>query len=112
MDHETAIYKRGYLQAIDERDEARARAERAEAALADALREEAARADARVALRLRAEKAEAEAKCKEQYLEAINDLMWNTWAIKGRRFGRDEGARIMEILEAWSAEQSLAGKGE
>lgn len=59
MSEEGAIYKRLYVQALEERDALRARAEKAEAALKESLMREAAGADCRVALRLRAERAEA-----------------------------------------------------
>jgi hypothetical protein len=39
-------------------------------------------------------------------LNNINDLMWDTWGIRGKEFGREEGNRIMEILNDWAINQS------
>lgn len=36
------------------------------------------------------------------YLERINDLMWNTWGVKSADFGRSQGEAIMEILNEWA----------
>lgn len=35
-------------------------------------------------------------------LEKINVIMWESYMIKDRPFGRDEGRKIMEVLEQWA----------
>ena len=35
-------------------------------------------------------------------LEQINIIMWESYMIKSRPFGRDEGGKIMEVLEQWA----------
>ena len=37
-----------------------------------------------------------------EYLEQINILMWETWGVKDRKFDREEGDKIMEILNEWA----------
>ena len=37
-----------------------------------------------------------------EYLEQINTLMWKTWGVKERKFGREEGDKIMGILNEWA----------
>jgi hypothetical protein len=37
----------------------------------------------------------------------INDLMWNTWGIKDKEFGREEGTRIMEIINDWAMSKNI-----
>ena len=41
----------------------------------------------------------------DQYLEQINNIMWESLMIKGKSFGEKEGLKIMEVLEKWSAEK-------
>ncbi len=38
----------------------------------------------------------------EKYLEEINNIMWNTWGVKGHPFGRVEGEKIMQVLNEWA----------
>lgn len=35
-------------------------------------------------------------------LDQINVIMWESYMIKDRPFGRDEGRKIMEVLEQWA----------
>lgn len=35
-------------------------------------------------------------------LDQINVIMWESYMIKGRPFGRDEGLKIMKVLEQWA----------
>lgn len=35
---------------------------------------------------------------KEKALTDINNHMWSTWGVKNVPFGRDQGIKIMEIL--------------
>lgn len=37
-----------------------------------------------------------------QLLDKINTIMWESYMIKDRPFGRNEGRKIMEILEQWA----------
>ncbi len=39
----------------------------------------------------------------EGYLERINEVMWNSYGVKERIFGRDDGTKIMEILNEWAS---------
>lgn len=41
---------------------------------------------------------------KEKALTDINDHMWNTWGVKNAPFGRDQGSKIMEILNTEAEE--------
>ena len=36
-------------------------------------------------------------------LENINIVMWESYMIKGRSFDRNEGKKIMDILEHWAS---------
>jgi len=38
----------------------------------------------------------------EDTLEEINAIMWESYMIKGRNFGRQEGFKIMQELVKWS----------
>jgi hypothetical protein len=40
------------------------------------------------------------------YLELINDIMWNTWAVKDHPFGREQGEEIMKVLNQWTKSES------
>jgi hypothetical protein len=44
------------------------------------------------------------AKELEEYLNRINELMWETYMIKRIEFGRSEGEKIMRILEDWASD--------
>jgi hypothetical protein len=35
-------------------------------------------------------------------LEKINVIMWESYMVKDRPFGRKEGSKIMEVLEQWA----------
>ncbi len=35
-------------------------------------------------------------------LDKINVIMWESYMIKGYPFGRNEGRKIMEVLEQWA----------
>ncbi len=35
-------------------------------------------------------------------LEQINVIMWESYMVKSKTFGRDEGKKIMEVLEKWA----------
>ena len=37
-----------------------------------------------------------------KYLEEINTLMWNTWGVKHNKFDKEEGSKIMSILNRWA----------
>lgn len=39
----------------------------------------------------------------EAYLNRINSIMWNTWGIKDKDYGRLEGEQIMEVLNDWAS---------
>ena len=38
----------------------------------------------------------------EKWLEQINTEMWQTWGVKNAPFGREEGEKIMKILNEWA----------
>ena len=38
----------------------------------------------------------------EDTLEEINNVMWESYMIKDRNFGRQEGFKIMQELEKWA----------
>jgi hypothetical protein len=38
-----------------------------------------------------------------KYLEEINTLMWNTWGVKHNKFDKEEGSKIMSILNRWAS---------
>lgn len=42
----------------------------------------------------------------EEYLEKINYIMWQTWGVKDAPFGREEGEKIMEVLNEWAKEEN------
>lgn len=35
-------------------------------------------------------------------LDQINVIMWESYMIKDRPFGKEEGRKIMEVLEQWA----------
>ena len=35
-------------------------------------------------------------------IEQINIIMWESYMVKDRPFGRNEGLKIMEVLEQWA----------
>ena len=35
-------------------------------------------------------------------LDQINVIMWESYMIKDRPFGREDGRKIMEVLEQWA----------
>ena len=35
-------------------------------------------------------------------LDQINVIMWESYMIKDRPFGREEGRKIMEVLDQWA----------
>lgn len=37
-----------------------------------------------------------------EMLDQINVIMWESYMIKDRPFGRDEGLKIMEVLKQWA----------
>lgn len=37
----------------------------------------------------------------DKALEDINALMWESFMVNGREFGREQGAQIMAILNEW-----------
>jgi hypothetical protein len=37
-----------------------------------------------------------------QYLEEINDIMMESWMIKGYDFNRNDGEKIMEVINNWA----------
>jgi hypothetical protein len=39
-------------------------------------------------------------------LEQINVVMWNSFHLKDREFGREQGAMIAELLEKWCERES------
>ena len=39
----------------------------------------------------------------DKFLEEINVIMWESYMIKDRPFGRTEGRKIMEVLERWAS---------
>ena len=39
----------------------------------------------------------------DECLEEINAIMWNSYCLKGREFGREQGNQIMTVLERWAA---------
>jgi len=41
-------------------------------------------------------------KALEGHLETINNIMWNSWGIKDFPFGREDGRKIMEVLNKWA----------
>ena len=38
-----------------------------------------------------------------KYLEEINAIMWNTWGVKHNKFDKEEGSKIMSILNRWAS---------
>ena len=46
-----------------------------------------------------------EDKKADQYLEQINNIMWESLMIKDKSFGEKEGIKIMEVLEKWAEEK-------
>lgn len=50
---------------------------------------------------------------KEKALTDINNIMWKTWGVSTNDFGREEGKKIMDILEAEiNNSAAIAGKEE
>lgn len=43
-------------------------------------------------------------------LNDINFLMWSTFMVKGYEFGRDDGAKIMAILNEWCRKEEEIAK--
>jgi len=38
----------------------------------------------------------------DNYLEQINNIMWQGWGIKDYPFGRKDGEKIMKVLNEWA----------
>jgi len=38
----------------------------------------------------------------DECLEDINAIMFNSYCLKGREFGREQGEQIMYVLERWA----------
>lgn len=45
-------------------------------------------------------------------LEAINKIMWESYMVKGREFGREQGAQIMMALNLWCQGEDAAQSEE
>ena len=44
---------------------------------------------------------------ENQYLQQINNIMWESLMIKGKSFGEKEGLKIMEVLEKWAEKNKI-----
>ncbi len=41
------------------------------------------------------------------YLEKINGILWNTLMIKSHEFNREDGLKIMNVLEEWANDKTV-----
>ena len=45
----------------------------------------------------------AELLALDEYLNKINDIMHDSFSVKGHSFGRTQGLMIMEVLDDWAS---------